>query len=353
VATRVFLTGATGFIGQALVRAMRRRGWEVRALVRDTAGEPARWLRGRGVDVVQGDVTRSEGLAQSMRGCEVLVHNAGVYEFGLDRRSVARMFEVNVRGTDTVLTAAGEAGVPRCLHVSSTMALGPSGYWPDPPRTADETQVHPDRYLTPYERSKTEAHAVAQGHRQRGLPLNIVMPNAVVGINDHSIWGYFLRLHLLHAMVPVSFAPDMVVNFVQVDALAEGTSLVVERAPVGEDYVFAGEPMTLPDLFRAFDRHPGGMRVRLWLPRGVMRPGMALLEPLQRALGLPAFLSRDTVDASLGHYWHSAAKAQRDLGWSHPEPDAMWDAIARGERALLERRRGFLNRLRQQAVVPD
>lgn len=159
------------------------------------------------------------------------MHNAGVYEFGLDRRSVARMFEVNVRRTSAVLAAAGEAGVPRCLHVSSTMALGPSGYPPAPPSPADETQVHPDRDLTPHERSKTEAHAVAPG--------------------------------------------------------------------------------------------------------------------------LPAFLSRDTVDASRGHDGHSVAKAQRDLGWSHPQPGAMRDAIVRGERALLEQRRGFLNRLRQQAVVPD
>jgi hypothetical protein len=58
-------------------------------------------------------------------------------------------------------------------------------------------------------------------------------------------------------------------------------------------------------------------------------------------------------DASRGHCWHSAAKARRDLGWWHPQPDAMWDEIVRGERALLERRRGFLSRLRQQAVVPD
>jgi dihydroflavonol-4-reductase len=350
---KLFLTGATGFIGQSLVRAIVRRGWQVRALVRDPEGEPARWLRARGVEVARGDVTRGDGLARLMDGCDVLLHNAGVYEFGLDRRSVARMFEVNVRGTDTVLGAAREAGVARCVHVSSTMALGPSGYAPDPPAIADETRVRPDRFLTPYERSKAEAHAVALAHRDRGLPLNILMPNAVVGVNDHSIWGYFLRLHLQHAMVPTSFARDMVVSFVEVEALAEGVCLVVEKATVGEDYVFAGEPMTLPELFRAFDRHPGGMKVRLWLPRGVMRPAMAMLEPIERALGLPAFLSRDTVDASRGHWWYSSAKARRDLGWRHPMPDAMWDGIVRGERALLERRRGFLDRLRQQAVVPD
>jgi dihydroflavonol-4-reductase len=350
---KLFLTGATGFIGQSLVRATRRRGWQVKALVRDTAAEPARWLRGQGVELVSGDVTRGDGLAQAMSGCDVVLHNAGFYEFGVTPAAARRMSEVNVQGTDTVLGAALQAGVPRCLHVSSTMALGPSGYAPQPPVLADETKTHPGRYLTPYERSKAEAHQVALAYRARGLPLNILIPNAVAGVNDHSIWGFFLRMHLLNAMLPVAFARDMVVSFVEVDALAEGACLTIEKAPPGEDYLFAGDPVSLRELFAVFARHPGGFKVRMWMPGWFMRPQMALLEPIQRALGLPAFMSRDTVDAAGGHYCFSSAKAQRELGWQHPAPDAMWDAIVRGERALMAQRRGFLNRLRQQAVVPD
>lgn len=352
-AMKVFLTGATGFIGQALVRAMRKRGWHINALVRDTQAAPAQWLRQQGVTLVAGDVTQSSGLAEAMRGCNVVLHNAGVYEFGLSKASVERMQRVNVQGTDNVLGAALEAGVPRTFHVSATMALGPSSYAPNEASVADETKIHPGHYLTLYERSKADAHQVALAYRKRGLPLNILMPNGVAGINDHSIFGYFLRLHLLHSMVPMAFGREMVISFVEVNALTDGICLAIEKTASGEDYLFAGEPVTLGELFQKFNRYPGGFKVRLWLPRWFMRPQMAVLEPLQRWLGLPAFMSRDAVDTSKGHFNFSAAKAQRDLGWQHPAPDVMWDAIVQGEHALMNQRKGFLNRLRQQAVVQD
>ena len=348
---KIFLTGATGFIGQALVRAMRTRGWQVSALVRDMQGAPAQWLREQGVTLVAGDVTRPEGLADALRGFDVLLHNAGVYEFGVSAAEAQRMQQVNVQGTDNMLGAALEAGVPRSFHVSSTMALGPTSYAPDPATQADETKTHSGHYLTPYERSKAEAHQVALAYRRRGLPINILMPNGVAGINDHSLWGYFLRLHLLHAMVPMAFAKDMVMSHVEVSALADGMCLAIEKAAVGEDYVFAGEPLALHELFQRFSSTAGGFKVRFWLPRWFMRPQMALLEPLQRWLGLPAFMSRDTVDASKGHFHYSSAKARRDLGWQHPKPDVMWDAIVQGERTLMGQRTGFLNRLRHQLVA--
>lgn len=352
-AMKVFLTGATGFIGQALVRAMCKRGWHINALVRDTQAASAQWLRQQEVTLVAGDVTESSGLADAMRGCNVVLHNAGVYEFGLDKASIQRMQRVNVQGTDNVLGAALKAGVPRTFHVSSTMALGASSYAPNEASVADETKIHPGHFLTLYERSKVDAHQVALAYRKRGLPLNILMPNAVAGINDHSIFGYFLRLHLLHSMVPMAFGKETVMSFVEVNALADGICLAIERAASGQDYLFAGEPVTLGELFQKFNRYPGGFKFRLWLPRWFMRPQMAVLEPLQRWLGLPAFMSRDTVDTSKGHFYFSSAKAQRDLGWKHPAPDVMWDAIVQGEYALMNQRKGFLNRLRQQSVVQD
>lgn len=349
----VFLTGATGFIGQSLVHKMRQRGWRVHALVRDAASPPARWLAEQGCELVPGDVTRADGLVQAMTGMDVVIHNAGVYEFGANAALQARMQQVNVVGTDIVLGAALQAAVPRTLYVSSVVALGASGYAPGPAEVKDETHRPDGRHLTPYNRSKAEAHQVALAWRAQGLPLVIAMPGPVVGANDHSIFGYFLRLHLLGGMPPMSFGGDCMLGMVDVDALAEGFCLAAEKAPLGQDYLFCGNPMSMKDMFKHFGRHPGGMKPRLWLPRWFMRPQMAMLEPLQRALGLPAFLSRDTVDASRGHMNYSAAKARRELGWSHPDAREMWDHISDRERQLMGQRSGFLNRLRHQAVVND
>ncbi len=348
---RIFLTGSTGFIGQALVRAMRRRDWAVAALVRDRSGAPAQWLARQGCTVVAGDVTRPQGLAQAMAGADAVVHNAGVYELGADAKSRVRMQEVNVAGTDNVLGAASEAGIPRTVYVSTVWALGASGYPPEPAVAKDETQRHSGRYLSPYERTKVDAHQAALAWREKGLPLIIGMPNAVVGANDHAALGYFLRLCLLGAMPPVAWGGDTVFSMVDVDALAEGLCLATANADIGEDYVFAGEPLALRAVFEIWRRYPGGIAPRLFLPRSVMYWQAAMMEPLLRGLGLPAFLSRDAVEVTRAHLDYNAAKARRDLGWSHPGADAMWDGIIRRERDLMAQRRGFLAKLRHQPVA--
>jgi nucleoside-diphosphate-sugar epimerase len=341
---QVFLTGATGYIGQALVRALRRRGWRIDALVRNPDHPAARWLVAQGCRLVRGDVTRPDGLAEAMRGADVVIHNAGVYELGAGERERERMQIVNVQGTDTVLGAALAAGVPRTVYVSTVWALGSSG--PDPEHAADETQRHDGRYLTAYERSKAEAHQRALQWRARGLPLMIAMPNAVMGANDHSLFGYFLRLYLMGLMPPMAWGRDMVCTLVDVEALAEGLALAAERGRIGEDYLFCGPPQSIGAMFDHWARHPGGLRSRLWLPRWFMRVQFMCLEPLLRALGLPAFLSRDAVDCTRANLHYSAAKARRELGWQHPGAAEMWDRIVGQECALLATRRGWRQRLR-------
>jgi len=348
---RIFLTGGTGFIGQALVRAMRQRGWAIHALVRDARAAPARWIAAQGCTLAAGDVTRSDGLAQAMAGADVVLHNAGVYELGAGTKQRRQMQQVNVRGTDHVLGAALEAGIARTVYVSTVWGLGASGYPPEPAWPKDESQRHDRNYLTRYEHSKAEAHQVALAWRTKGLPLVIAMPNAVVGANDHAVFGYFLRLYMLGAMPPAAWGGDTVISMVHVDALAEGLCVAAERANIGEDYLFCGEPISIRALFEHWGRYKGGMVRRVWLPRWLMRWPMALLEPLQRALGLPAFLSRDTVDATKAHLNYSSAKARRDLDWKHPGIEEMWELIVREERDLIAQRRGFLNKLRHQQVM--
>jgi len=343
---RLFLTGGTGFIGQAFVRAARRRGWSLAALVRDPGTTQARWIASQGCDLVPGDVTQPDGLRGVLKGVDVLLHNAGVYELGASRAERRRMHLVNVQGTDNVLRAAAEDGVPRTVYVSSAWALGPTGG-----ERRAEPHGRPGRYLSPYEESKVLAHGVALLWRARGLPLVAALPNAVVGANDHSVFGHFLRLYLLGAMPPMAFGLDAVYAVVDVLALAEGLCLAVERAPMGEDFLFCGEAEPLRATFQRWRRYPGGSRRTVAVPRWLMMPLLAPLEPLQRRLGLPAFLSRDTVRASRGSLDYSASRTMRELGWTHPPADEMWDRIIGEERALMSRRNGFLGRLRHQAIV--
>src|SRR5262249_19309336 len=166
---------------------MRRRDWAVQALVRDQKGAAAQWLSDQGCTLVAGDVTRPQGLARAMAGGDAVVHAAGVYELGVNANDRERMQQVNVDGTNIVLSAALEARIGRAIYVSTVWALGPSGYPPDPAVPKDESQRHAGSYLTPYERSKADAHQATLAWRGKGLPLIIAMPNAVVGANDRSL----------------------------------------------------------------------------------------------------------------------------------------------------------------------
>jgi dihydroflavonol-4-reductase len=343
---RVFLTGGTGFIGQALVRALRGQGWAVTALVRDSNGAQALWLARQGCVLARGDVTDRESMRAPMSGVDLVLHNAGVYEFGADAALVERMRRVNVGGTDNTLGLATELGIGRTLYVSTVYAFGGTG---DVQR--DESYRRQHAPVHAYEQSKADAHDVALAWQERGLPLVIACPNAVVGPNDHSVFGYMLRLYLLHALPPIAWSPNTVVAPVEVGSLAEGLVRAAEIARPGEVYLFGGEPTSMRQLFELWKPHPGGMTPVLWLPPWSMKLLLAPLEPLERALGLPAFFSRETVAAGSLSLNYSSAKAQRDLAWGTPPAVEIWPRIIEAERALMAQRRGFLAKLRTMPVV--
>ena len=168
---RVFLTGATGFIGQTLSRALRQRGWQVTALVRRPESPQAQALTRLGVHCVSGDVTSYTSVVTAVRDAEIVIHNAGHYEYGVDTAGRQQMQAVNVAGTVNVLSAARALGVPKTVYVSSVVAYGDSGR-----QARDETFVRQAPYTTYYEKTKSEAHEIALRYQQEGMPLSHRLP---------------------------------------------------------------------------------------------------------------------------------------------------------------------------------
>ena len=332
---QVFLTGGTGFIGQPLTRALLRRGWSVIALVRKPDSPQAQALSKMGAQLATGDVTERESMRAVMRGAEVVVHSAGQYEVGLDTAGKQRMHRVNVDGTENVLGLAHELTIPRAVYVSTMAAFGETGRQP-----RDETFTRQVPCCTTYEESKTAAHEIARQYQQRGLPLIIVCPHQVMGTNDHTPFGYFQRLYVNHVMPPIAFAPNSIFCCVDVNDLAEGITLAAEKGRIGETYLLCGEPMTIGEILDIWSRKTGASKVRLWLPTGLAAVLLAPLEPVQRRLGLPAFLSRDVVRGAATNSWFSSEKAKRELGWTHCSAEALVPAAIDGEIELLSRRKG-------------
>jgi dihydroflavonol-4-reductase len=340
---RVFLTGGTGFIGQPLTAALRARNWDVTALVRKPDAAPARALVALGVTLAPGDVTERDSMRASMTGADLVIHNAGHYELGVDAEGARRMEAVNVRGTDNLLGLAQELGIRRTVYVSTVQAFGDTGHT----TIRDEGFVRQSPIRTHYERTKTEAHQIARGYQAHGLPLTIVCPNGVIGPNDHSIFGYFVRLYLAGLMPPMAWCPESRYSFVEVHDLAEGVALAGEKGRIGESYLLCGESKSLREHFALWNQRPGGMRIQLWLPWWMMWPSLWPLEPLERMLGLPAFLSRETVHAGRTSLHYTSAKAQRELGWRYRSAESMWLGTIDAEIELLNRRsrRDLVSRL--------
>jgi dihydroflavonol-4-reductase len=331
---KVFLTGGTGFIGRHLTRALLTKGWDVTALVRRPDSVGAAELTQMGARCIPGDITICESLRAGMAGAEVVIHNAGHYEFGVDAAGRQRMQAANVEGIRNVLEVALELSVPRSLYVSTVTALGDSG-----PESRDETFERNAPFQTFYERTKAEAHAIACEYRQRGLPLVIACPNAVVGPNDHSVIGYFLRMYINRLLPPLSTCPGALKGLVEVHDVAAGLALAAEKGRPGETYFLSGEPQSQADMLAEWARYPGGFKRRAWLHRSIVAPMLETLKPLERRAGLPAFMSAETARSISIHANYSSVKAQEELGWRFCPASEMWRNIILGELELLRRRK--------------
>lgn len=345
---KVFLTGGTGFIGQPLTKSLLARGWSVTALVRKPDSPQAQALSKMGAQSARGDVTERESMRAAMCGAEIVVHNAGLFEYGMDSAGKQRMHTVNVDGTENVLGLAHELGVPRTIYVSTVQAFGRTG-----PQPQDETFTRQGPIRTTYEQSKTDAHEIARQYQQRGLPLIIVCPHQVIGVNDHSPLGYFMRLYINRVMPPMAWSPNSIFCCVELHDLAEGIALATEKGRIGETYILCGAPQSFRDIFDCWSKKPGAFIPRIWLPAGLAAAFFAPLEPLQRMLGLSAFLSRETVRVSAMNWIYSSEKAKRELGWTHCSAEAMWFATIDGEIQLLSQRKtqNLLQRLKPLEVA--
>jgi len=332
---RVFVTGATGFIGRALVRALRTQGWDVTALVRDPDGAQARELAALGATLARGDVTQRESMRAPMTGASAVIHNAGLYEMGGDAALNARMSAVNVDGTRNTLGLAHELKIPKVVYVSTAFYWGESGG-----RVRDEAFVRETAPLSHYEATKTEAHELALGFQRNGCPLVIVCPVAVIGEGDHAGLGHFARLYVRGLLPPIGFGKG-VLSFVHVDDVASALVRAVERGRDGETYILSGGQLPLREVFRLWQTTPGGFRrIWWWMPKWLAVAYGALLEAPQRWLGLPQLFSADLARAAFMDLQFSGSKAERELGLRFRDPRQAWlDTLAAEREARARSRR--------------
>jgi dihydroflavonol-4-reductase len=314
------VTGATGFVGSAVARALLARGRRVRVLARPNSDR--RNLAGLAVEIAEGAMEDPCSLARAVAGCRYVYHVAADYRIWVP--DPAPMFRANVDGTRDLLTAALEAGAERVVYTSSVATLGlvPGG------SATEETPSSVDDMIGPYKRSKFAAEQVARGlARERGLPVVIVNPSTPVGPGDIKPTPTG-RLIVEAARGQMPAFVDTGLNIVHVDDVAEGHLAAAENGRIGERYILGGENMALAEILaevaQAVGRRPPWLRV----PHSVLFPVAIGAELAARATGRDPFVTLDGVRMSRKKMYFSSEKASRELGYrSRPAREAIADAV--------------------------
>ena len=307
---KVFLTGATGFIGGEVARQLRQRGDQVICLVRnpDKAGA----ISGLGCETIGGDLSDEAAIRRGIEGCDAVVHAAAMYEVGIPASQRPAMYEANVGGTERVLRAALEARIPKVVYVSTVGAFGNTHH-----EVVDESYEHPGKEFTSYyEETKLEAHRVARRMiAEEGLPCAIVQPGGVYGPGDTSQVADLLEQFLAGKMPLIPF-PGLGICLTHVEDIAAGILLALDRGKAGETYVLSGPVTTMREAVEIVADLTGRKPPKHALPTPLMK-AMTPIGPLVgKLMGQPPNL-RELISSADGvTFWASHEKASDELGYS-------------------------------------
>ena len=318
----VLVTGASGFVGSAIVRALLDAGYRVRALCR--AASPRANLRDLPLDVVEGDICDAAAAARAMDGVRHVVHAAADYRlWARDRAAIAR---TNVDGTRTIMQAALRAGVERIVHTSSVATLAVH----DDGRVSDETEplAEADAIGT-YKRSKVAAERAVETMVARdALPAVIVNPSTPIGPRDirPTPTG---RIIVEAASGRIPAFVDTGLNLVHVDDVAAGHVAALASGRIGERYILGGQNVALANMLADIARLCGRPPPRFTLPRAPLYPCAMAAELIAAVTGREPLLTRDGLRMSRYRMYFTSAKAERELGYrARPYLEGLRDAIA-------------------------
>lgn len=315
------VTGATGFLGSAVARALLDSGRAVRALVRP--GADTRNIDGLEIERATGDLTDRRSLERAARGCDTLFHVAADYRLWVP--DPPAIYRTNVDGSRALLRAAAAAGASRIVYTSSVATLGLNA---DRSPADEETPVTEAAMIGHYKRSKYLAEeAVRALVRDEGVPAVIVNPSAPVGPRDVKPTPTG-RIVVDFATGRMPAYVDTGLNLVHVDDCAAGHLQALEKGVVGERYILGGENLTLREILECLARLAERPAPRLRLPHGVLAPAALAGEAWGRLTGREPRLTRDSLRMARKTMFFSSAKAVRVLGYgARPAEQGLADAL--------------------------
>jgi len=305
---KVFLTGATGFVGSHVARAYAAQGAELRLLTRSTSNRAA--LEGLRAEVVTGDLTNVEGLRTAVRGCEALVHVAADYRLWV--RDPRAMYAANVDGTRGLLRIAREEGVAKVVYTSSVATMG---FRSDLTMVDETTPVSVKDMVGHYKRSKYLAEQEAIAAAKAGQHVMILNPTTPIGAGDAkpTPTGRIV-VDFLNRKFPAYV--DTGLNLVDVEEVARMHVAALDCGRVGERYILGGENLTLKQILDRMSAITGLPSPKMKVPHAVAMAFAFFDETITGKLrGKEPRATVEAVRMGKKYMFASSAKAERELGF--------------------------------------
>ncbi|MFC1974284.1 hopanoid-associated sugar epimerase [Chloroflexota bacterium] len=255
---KALVTGATGFIGGNLVRELLKQGFQVKALVREESNRKN--IDGLDIEIATGDLTDRASLDRALDGCEALFHVAAAYTFWA--RDPGSIYQSNVQGTENILAAALDKGIEKVVYTSTESTIGIDRG----ARLGTEEMEANTSYLAgDYRKSKYQAEKIAFEMCQQGLPLVVVNPTVPIGPLDikPTPTGKLVVSYLNRSM-PAYVNTGM--NAIDVEDVAKGHMLALEKGRVGERYILGNENLTFNEILGILEKITGMRAPRLIIP---------------------------------------------------------------------------------------
>jgi len=310
---KALVTGATGFVGGAVARALVRRGIDVRVMAR--SGSDLQNLQGLPHELVTGDLRDQASLRSALTGCSQLYHVAAHYALWAKDPSI--FYDVNVIGTKNLLEAARDVGTERIVYCSTIGAIGlpPSGGL-----GTEETPVSLEQMAGHYKRSKYLAEQEVLKLARAGLPVVIVNPSAPVGAADvkPTPTGQIV-VDFMKGRMPAYIETGL--NIVDVDDVAAGHLLAMEKGRTGERYILGGKNLMLREVLEILSRLSGVKAPTIKLPRLAILPLAYLYLWVANMTGQPPRIPLEGVKMAKYKMHYDCSKAIREPGIPQTPPE--------------------------------
>jgi len=324
-----FVTGATGLLGNNLVRALLAEGVQVRGLARSAGKARQQFGALEGLDIVEGDMQDIPGFAGALAGCDTLFHTAAYFR---DSYYGGRHWEmlkaINVDATGQLLTAAHEAGIRQIVHTSSIAVVdGKKG------QVVDETMKRPAKGADDYYRSKILSDQIVMEHLEKHADTFgvFVMPGWMHGPGDRgpTAAGQF-TLDFMQGKLPG--IPPATFAFVDARDVAQAEIRALRQGRRGEQYLAAGRHVAMAELMQLYEKTTGVAAPKRRIPAAALWLIAGLQEGVARLTGRPALLSLAAVRNMRKEFDHSRfdpAKSRSELGLSfRPTAQTIADEVA-------------------------